>query len=486
MNNSLIQNIHQKLIDNEVSCVELTNKYLDKIEKQNYYFNTYITITRYEALRQATHVDNIIKSNDDIPLLAGIPMTLKDNIYTKGIRTTCSSRMLYNFVPSYDATVYHLLKKQATVLLGKTNADEFSMGGLGTTSYFGCAINPCNHNCFPGGSSSGGCAAVSANQAVFALGSDTGGSLRIPATFCGDVALKPTYGAVSRNGLIVYSIGYDQIGPITSTVTDNAIVFDCIARQDKLDPTTALDKHRTNTFNYLGNSIKGLTIGIIKECTENLDKYVEKSFNEAIEVYKKLGAKIVYVSIPQIEYCLSIYKVLSNVQAFLNMRNYDGRYIKSNNKISAKDCSVAELRKYGFGDTVKLRMMFGAYILDNIDTRPYYHDAITMQKDVKNTFNRILDSVDVLVTPTSPVTAIRKNDSRLTNNNIETDKFTVPSNIAGLPALSIPCGYDKDGLPIGLQIIGKRFCEHEILNIGYQFEQFTEQSFINHITSLWF
>lgn len=484
MHYSLIQELHNKLTKKEISCVELTKLYLNKITKENPYYHTYITVTDDTALEQAKVVDKLISGGADIPKLCGIPMTLKDNIYTKGIRTTCSSKMLYNFVPTYNATAYSHLKEQNVVLLGKTNADEFSMGGLGKTSYYGTAINPRNHNCFPGGSSSGGAASVAAKQAVFALGSDTGGSVRLPASFCGDVGLKPTYGSISRNGLIVYSIGYDQIGPLTSSVTDNAIVFDAIAKTDLHDPTTHLDHNRKSTFDTLGKSISGMTFAVVEQYIKDLDPSVEKSFNIAVNAYKKMGANIVSISIPQTDYCLSIYKVISNVEAYINMQKYDGKYIELDKNTSQEICSVSELRQRGFGSTVKSRMMFGAYILENVDTEPYYKDASNMQKEVELAFEKALDSVDALITPTSPVTAIRKNDPTLDNYTVETDKFTVPANIAGVPAVTIPCGYDCDGLPIGLQIIGKKFSEGNILNIAYQFERYTQGEYIKDIAKI--
>ncbi len=468
---SKIQKLSGLLATKQISCLELTKSYLSAMESDNKQLNAYVTATPEKALETAERVDRKIASGETLAPLEGIPMTLKDNISTKGIETTCCSNMLRGYVPIYDATVWEILQKQNAVLLGKTNMDEFAMGSSCETSCFGGAKNPHNTAHVAGGSSGGVASAVGGNLAVYGLGSDTGGSIRQPASFCGLVGLKPTYGAVSRYGLIAYASSFDQIGPITAGVTDTALVYDAISLYDKRDSTSRGNAGEP-TFPALNRSIKGLKIGIAKEYFEGIREDVNAAIQEAIRVYESLGAEIVYFDMPSLKYSLSVYYILACAEASSNLGRYDGiRYGYRTEHYSDRDDMVCKTRSEGFGEEVKRRILLGTYVLSAGYYDAYYKKAQNLRGTLVRAFESAFQSCDVILAPTVPTTAFPQNFTA--QDPVETyltDICTVPVNIAGLPAVSLPCGFDKEGLPIGMQLIGNRFCESTILNAAYQYE----------------
>lgn len=463
------------LVNKQISCTELTNKYLAAIEKENGELNAYVKVTADTALAAAKAVDEKIAKGEQIGLLEGVPMTLKDNISTKGIETTCCSKILQGYTPIYDATVWDILKKQGCVMLGKTNMDEFAMGSSCETSCFGGAKNPHNIGHVAGGSSGGVASAVGANIAAFGLGSDTGGSIRQPAAFCGIVGFKPTYGAVSRYGLIAYASSLDQIGPITTTVKDATIVYDAIAKKDKMDQTssgateTATDK--------LDNDINGITIGVAREYFDGVRDDVKAALEEAIKQYEKMGAKIKYFDMPIIKYALPVYYILACAEASSNLGRYDGvRYGYRTNEFRNFHEMACKTRSEGFGEEVKRRILLGTYVLSSGYYDAYYKKAQNMRGTIVKAFRNALSECDVLLAPTVPMTAFENGfTSKDAVETYLTDICTVPLNIAGLPGISIPCGVGNDGLPIGMQLIGNTFGEARLLNIAYKYEQNTDK-----------
>lgn len=468
---SKITYIGKLLRDKEISCTELTEKYIKSIEAENKKLNAYVNITAETAMKTAKNVDEKISRGEILLPLEGIPMTLKDNISTKNIETTCCSNILKGYVPIYDATVWDILKNQNAVLLGKANMDEFAMGSSCETSCFGGALNPYSTNHVAGGSSGGAAAAVGGNIAVYGLGSDTGGSVRQPASFCGLVGLKPTYGTVSRYGLIAYASSLDQIGPITSSVEDAAIVYDAISLYDKNDATSQGSK--TKTTHTLKNSIKGMKIGIAKEYFEGIRDDVRESVESAVKVYESLGAEVVSISIPQLKHALPVYYILACAEASSNLGRYDGiRYGYRTTSYNDINDMICKTRSEGFGKEVKRRIMLGTYVLSAGYYDAYYKKAQQLRGALVNAFKDAFKKCDVIVSPTVPMTAFELNFTQ--KDPIETymtDILTVPVNIAGLPAVSVPCGFDDKGLPIGMQIIGNSFDDAKILNAAYQYEQ---------------
>ncbi len=471
MSQSNITKLHEGLVNKDFSCRELTEKYLKAIEKDNGELNAYVTVTPETAMETAEKVDEKISKGEDIALLEGIPMTLKDNISTDGIRTTCCSKILEDYTPIYDATVWKILKARNSVLLGKTNMDEFAMGSSCETSYFGGAKNPHNTGHVAGGSSGGVASAVGGNLAVFGLGSDTGGSIRQPASFCGIVGLKPTYGAVSRFGLIAYASSLDQIGPITTNVEDTAIVFDAISEYDKMDSTSKGSS--VPVCGSLKNDIKGMKIGIAKEYLEGIREDVRKCIDEAISVYQSLGAEIVYFDIPSIKYALPVYYIIACAEASSNLGRYDGiRYgYKAENYRDVNDM-IKKTRSTGFGDEVKRRILLGTYVLSSGYYDAYYKKAQSLRGTIVKAFREAFTKCDVMLAPTVPMTAF-ENGHAVSDpvETYQTDICTVPVNICGLPAVSVPCGFDEKGLPVGMQLIGNSFDEAKILNAAWQYEK---------------
>lgn len=468
---SKINYIGKLLRDKEISCTELTEKYIKAIEAENKKLNAYVNVTAETAMKTAKDVDGKISRGEILLPLEGIPMTLKDNISTKDIETTCCSNILKGYVPIYDATVWNILKNQNAVLLGKANMDEFAMGSSCETSCFGGALNPHSTSHVAGGSSGGAASAVGGNIAAYGLGSDTGGSVRQPASFCGLVGLKPTYGTVSRYGLIAYASSFDQIGPITSSVEDAAIVYDAISIYDKNDATS--QGSRTKTADTLNDSIKGMKIGIAKEYFEGIRDDVRESIENALKVYESLGAEIVPISLPQLKHALPVYYILACAEASSNLGRYDGiRYGYRTPSYNDINDMICRTRSEGFGKEVKRRIMLGTYVLSAGYYDAYYKKAQQLRGALVNAFKDAFKKCDVIVSPTVPMTAFELNFTQ--KDPIETymtDILTVPVNIAGIPAVSVPCGFDNKGLPIGMQIIGDSFQDAKILNAAYQYEQ---------------
>lgn len=469
---SLISRISNGLKNKEFSCVELTQKYLDSIDKNNGSLNAYVYISDQEALSAAKAVDE--KINNGIPLepLEGIPMSLKDNISTNGLPTTCCSKILENYSPIFDAFVWDLLKKNNSVLLGKSNMDEFALGSSSETSFYGAPLNPHNKNKVTGGSSGGAACAVAANLAVYSLGSDTGGSIRQPASFCGAVGLKPTYGAVSRYGLMAYASSFDQIGPITNCVEDAAIVFDAINKYDPMDSTSS-PRERTSVLTELKDDVKGLKIGIASEFLEGISPDIRKAFEASIQSFKDMGAQIVEVSTPFLKYAVPVYYILSCAEASSNLARYDGiRYGYKTDKYTDINDMIVKTRSEGFGKEAKRRIMLGTYTLSSGYYDAYYKKAQNLRGSIIEQFKEIFQQCDIIASPTSPSTAFPLNFT--INDPVKaylTDIYTVPVNIAGLPGISVPCGQDSENMPIGLQLIGNYFDEKSILKAAYSFEQ---------------
>ncbi len=466
-----IKKLSEMLASKQISCAELTQSYLNAVEGENGRLNAYVKTTADIALKTAKQVDKKIASGETLLPLEGIPMTLKDNISTKGIETSCCSKILEGYVPIYNATVWELLQKQNAVLLGKTNMDEFAMGSSCETSRFGGALNPHDVSRVAGGSSGGVASAVGGNLAVYGLGSDTGGSIRQPASFCGLVGLKPTYGAVSRYGLIAYASSFDQIGPITTSVADAALVYDAISIYDEKD-STSRGKVTAPVSESLGKSIKGMKIGIAKEYFDGIRDDVNDAIQAALKVYESLGAQIVYFDMPSLKYSLPVYYILACAEASSNLGRYDGiRYGYHTPHYADRDEMVCKTRSEGFGDEVKRRILLGTYVLSSGYYDAYYKKAQNLRGTLVKAFKDAFEKCDVILAPTVPMTAFPLNFTA--QDSVETyltDICTVPVNIAGLPGISVPCGFDASGLPIGMQLIGNSFCEAAILNAAYQYE----------------
>lgn len=459
------------LREKELSCTELTQQYLNEIEAVNQDLNAYVTVTAETALEAAKKVDKKIAAGEALSPLEGIPMTLKDNISTKGIETTCCSRILKGYKPIYNATVWNILQEQNAVLLGKTNMDEFAMGSSCETSCFGGARNPHNLNHVAGGSSGGVASAVGGNIAVYGLGSDTGGSIRQPASFCGIVGMKPTYGAVSRFGLIAYASSLDQIGPVTTSVEDAALVYDAVSLYDEKD-STSQGKKGAPAMETLQNEIKGMKIGIAREYMDGVRDDVRKAIEDAIKVYESLGAEIVYFDLPALKYALPVYYILACAEASSNLGRYDGiRYGYKTPKYMDVNDMICKTRSEGFGKEVQRRILLGTYVLSAGYYDAYYKKAQNLRGSIVKAFQKAFEQCDVILAPTVPMTAFEC--GKAVSDPIETyltDICTVPINIAGLPAVSVPCGFNAKGMPIGMQVIGNSFCEGKVLNAAWQYE----------------
>ena len=471
MSESMINRLHTMLENKEISCKELTEKYIEAAKRDNEQLNAYVTLTPETAMETAGKVDSKIAKGEKIGLLEGIPMTLKDNISTENIKTTCCSKILEDYVPIYDATVWKILKNKNAVLLGKTNMDEFAMGSSCETSYFGGAKNPHNIAHVAGGSSGGVASAVGGNIAVYGLGSDTGGSIRQPASFCGIVGLKPTYGAVSRFGLIAYASSFDQIGPITTNVEDAAAVFDAVSEYDAMD-STSQGRRGAPALDTLKNDIKGMKIGIAREYLDGVREDVRQAIDTAAEVYKSLGAEIVYFDLPALKYALPVYYILACAEASSNLGRYDGiRYGYKAESYNDVNDMIKKTRSTGFGDEVKKRILLGTYVLSSGYYDAYYKKAQNLRGTIVKAFKNAFTACDVILAPTVPMTAF-ENGSAVSDpvETYLTDICTVPVNICGLPGVSVPCGYSSKGLPIGMQLIGNTFEEGKILNAAWQYE----------------
>ena len=471
--------LHDMLVNKEITSLELTEAVLARIDEVEGDVKAYLTITRDEAIAQAKAVDEKIAKGETISFLEGIPGAIKDNICTKGVKTTCASKILQNFVAPYDATVMTKLREQNPVIIGKANMDEFAMGGSTENSAFQKTGNPWNTECVPGGSSGGSAAAVAAGTAVWALGSDTGGSIRQPASFCGVVGMKPTYGRVSRYGLVAYASSLDQIGPITKDVTDCAHILNIISGRDEMD-STSVNEEVPDFTKALVEDVKGLKVGIPKEYfVKGMDPDVEKTIREAIDKLKELGAEIVEISLPHTDYAISTYYLISPAEAATNLARYDGVSYGERAEDAADLVEMmTKTRTQYLGEEVKRRIMIGNYALSAGYYDAYYLKALKVHRLIKEDFDKAFEQVDVIVCPTAPTPAYKIGEK--ISNPLEMylqDACTVPLNLAGLPGISVPCGYSSDNMPIGLQIIGKALDEETILRVAYTYEQ--SQSFHN-------
>ena len=471
-----VHELIEKLKNKELTSTEITQSYINRIKEKEPEVQAFVTTLEDEALKQAKEIDEKRKSGEIENNLAGIPIGIKDNMCTKGIKTTCSSHMLENFVSPYDATVVEKLKSENLIDLGKLNMDEFAMGGSTEYSYFHKTYNPWNLNKVPGGSSGGSAAAVAANMVPWALGSDTGGSIRQPSSFCGVVGLKPTYGLISRYGLVAFASSLDQIGPITKDVEDSAILLNLIAGHDEKD-TTSADIAKKDYTKNLKNDIKGKKIGIPKEFFgEGINAEVKEKLQEAIETYKELGAEVEEFSLDIAKYSLATYYIIACAEASSNLGRFDGiRYGYRTPEFSNLKELYKKSRSEGFGPEVKRRIILGTYVLSSGYYDAYYKKAQQVRTLVMNEFQKAFEKYDVILTPTSPTVAFDIGSK--SNNPLEmylADICTVSVNIAGLPGISIPCGVDKEGMPVGMQLIGNKFEEEKLLNIAYVFEQKTK------------
>lgn len=461
------------LQEKQLSAEEAAKSYLTHIEKTEPQIGAYINITKDVALNAAKAVDKKRLAGEQLPYLAGIPMALKDNICTKGIATTCASKMLEHFIPPYNATVWELLQQQNSVLLGKLNMDEFAMGSSTENSYFKITHNPCDLSRVPGGSSGGAAAAVAAGQAAYTLGSDTGGSIRQPAAFCGVIGMKPTYGLVSRYGLVAFASSLDQIGPLTRSVKDNAFVLQAVAAYDKRDTTSV----KTENGNYLKNieqGVKGMRIALPKEYfSAGLSPEIARAVQAAAKKYEEMGAVIVETSLPNLASALPAYYVLSSAEASSNLARFDGvKYGFSAENYTDIDSLYKKTRAEGFGKEVKRRIMLGSFVLSAGYYDAYYKKALQVRTLLVQDFSRLFETCDAVLSPVAPTTAYKIGEK--TASPLEMymgDIYTVPVNIAGLPSLSLPCGKDSNGLPIGMQLIGKPFGEATLYQAAYAFEQ---------------
>ena len=471
-----VHELQEKIKNKELTSREIVEAYNKKIEEKEKDIQAFVTTLGEDALTKAEEIDNRRANGETLGEFAGIPIGIKDNICTKGVKTTCSSKMLENFVSPYDATVMEKLNKENVINLGKLNMDEFAMGGSTEHSYFKTTKNPYNLNKVPGGSSGGSAAAVAAGMVPWALGSDTGGSIRQPASFCGVVGLKPTYGLVSRYGLVAFASSLDQIGPITKDVYDSALLLNIIAGHDKKD-TTSVEKEKIDYTKCLKNDVKGLKIGVPKEFfAEGINKEVKEALEQAIEKYKELGATVEEISLDVAKYSLATYYIIACAEASSNLGRFDGiRYGHRAKEFSNLKELYKKSRSEGFGPEVKRRIILGTYVLSSGYYDAYYKKAQQVRTLVMNEFNKALEKYDVILTPTSPTVAFDIGSK--TSNPLEmylSDICTVSVNIAGLPGISIPCGVDKEGMPIGMQLIGNKFAEETILNAAYTFEQATK------------
>ena len=463
-----------KIKKQEISVLEATKAQFEKIKENDSKYNCYITLLEEEALERARKVQQLIDGGalKDSPL-AGVPVAVKDNICTKGVKTTCASKILYNFKPPYQATVVERLKQAGAVLIGKVNMDEFAMGSTTETSFYGATKNPWNTEHVSGGSSGGSAAAVAAEEAFYSLGSDTGGSIRQPSSFCGVTGIKPTYGTVSRYGLIAYASSLDQIGPIARNVSDCAAALDLISGYDKKD-STSVNRTYYQYASALIDDVKGMKIGIPKGYLgSGLNSEVRSSVLAAADRLREKGAIVEEFDLDAVDYAIPAYYVIASAEASSNLSRYDGvKYGYRSNDFEGLQEVYKKSRSEGFGNEVKRRMMIGAFVLSSGYYDAYYNKALKVKAIIKAGFDKAFANYDILLGPTAPSTAPKLGESLVDPLKMYLgDIYTVSINLAGLPAISLPCGVDSKGLPIGLQLIGRHFGEKDIIRAAYSFEQ---------------
>ena len=468
-----VHELIEKLDKKEITSSQITESYLKRISEKEKDVQAFVTVTDEDAIKKSKEIDEKIKNGEIQNKLAGIPIGIKDNMCTRGIKTTCSSKMLENFVAPYDATVVEKVNNENMISLGKLNMDEFAMGSSTEHSYFHMTRNPWNLNKVPGGSSGGSAAAVAADMVPWALGSDTGGSIRQPASLCGVVGLKPTYGLVSRYGLVAFASSLDQIGPITKDVEDNAILLNLIAGHDEKD-STSMDIEKKDYTKSLVKDVKGLKIGLPKEFLgEGINEEVKNAVLKASEIYKKLGATVEECTLDIGKEALASYYIIACAEASSNLGRFDGiRYGYRSEKFDNLRDIYINSRTEGFGPEVKRRIILGTYVLSSGYYDAYYKKAQKVRTVIREEYKKLFDKYDLILTPTSPTVAFGIGEK--SNNPLEmylADICTVPVNIAGLPGMSLPVTVNSEGMPIGIQLIGKHFDEETIFRAAYSFEQ---------------
>lgn len=468
--------IKTKILSKEVRASEFIDQLFGRIKNVEPSIQAYITINEEEAFKKAIEIDKKIENAEKVGLLAGIPVAVKDNICTRNLYTTCASEILKKFIPPYDAFVVNRLKEEDAIIIGKTNLDEFAMGSSTENSCYKVTRNPWNLEYVPGGSSGGSAAAVAADLSLIALGSETGGSVRQPAALCGVVGVKPTYGRVSRYGLVAFGSSLDQVGTVTKDVGDAALILQVIAGYDLHDSTSA-NVPVPDYLNGIDSGINGLRIGIPKEYfAAGLNADVLKALKDALKVYEHLGAKVIDISLPHTEYAVAVYYIVANAEASSNLARYDGvRYGYRASRSNGIIDMYCRTRSEGFGNEVKRRIMLGNYALSSGYYDAYYLKASKVRNLIKQDFDVAFEKVDCIICPTSPAPAFKIGERA--NNPLEmylSDIYTIPANLAGIPGISIPCGFSKEVLPIGMQILAKHFEEKKLLQIAYAFEQETD------------
>lgn len=468
-----IEIARKKLIKKEFSCLELTVAYLDKIKKENGEINDFLEITEKLALEQAKKIDDKIERGEKIQGLEGIPIAVKDNILVEGYKCTAGSKILENYKATYDATVIKRLKDAGAIIIGKTNLDEFAMGSSTENSAFGVVKNPIDKTCVPGGSSGGSAAAVAANHCLGAIGSDTGGSVRQPASFCGIVGYKPSYGMVSRYGLIAMSSSLDQIGTFGKTIDDAKLIFDTIKGKDEMDATT-VESRIPNDQCPISNKLQNLRIGVPKEYfEEGINLEVKEKIQKAINLFQGIGVEIKEISLPLTDYALAVYYIIMPAEVSANLARFDGmKYglsIKEKNLLE----NYLKTRAQGFGDEPRRRIILGTYVLSAGYRDAYYNKAQKVRALIKKEFDEAFKGVDVILTPTAPTPAFKIGDKKDPLSMYLSDIYTTPASLAGLPAISLPCGEVED-MPIGLQIIGPQFYDEFVFKIAQIFGQLSK------------
>ena len=471
-----IHELHEKLIQKEISSVELTRQFIAHRQQVEGDIHAFLSVNDEEALKQAAAVDAKIAAGEKIAALAGIPGAIKDNIVIRGQKCTAASRMLENWTSPYDAGVIERLEANDYVSVGKTNMDEFAMGSTTETSYYGVTRNPWNLGHVPGGSSGGSCAAVAAGECAYALGSDTGGSIRQPAAFCGVTGIKPTYGRVSRYGLVAYGSSLDQIGPLAKDVTDCATILEIISRYDKKD-STSVERTDNDFTSALKDDVKGMRIGLPKDYfTEGLDPEIKDAVYHVAEVLKEKGAIVEEFDLGMVEYAIPAYYIIASAEASSNLERFDGvKYGYRTAEYTDLHNMYKKTRSEGFGAEVKRRIMLGSFTLSSGYYDAYYVKALKVKALIKQAYDKAFAKYDIILGPVAPTTALTMGESLSDPIKMYLgDVYTVPVNLAGLPGISLPCGYDKDGMPIGVQMVGDAFNEKAIIQAAYAFEQTRE------------
>lgn len=470
-----IKELVKKIQDKEISCVEVVDYYIKEIEKKEDKIDAFLLLQTEDALKKAKELDEKIAKGEKVGRLVGIPIAIKDNMCTRGVKTTCASKMLEDFVPPYDATVIKKLEEEDAILIGKTNLDEFAMGSSTENSAFKITKNPIDTTRVPGGSSGGSAAAVGAEMVPLALGSDTGGSIRQPASFCGIVGMKPTYGLVSRYGLIAFGSSLDQIGPFSMTVEDNAYLLNILAGEDELDGTTAKGLDKKDYTENIDSGIEGMKIGIPKEFIEEegLDHEIKDVILKDIEALRQLGAEVEIFSLPATKDGLAPYYIISSAEASSNLARFDSiRYGYRTKEFTSVEELVEKSRSEGFGREVKRRIMLGTYALSSGYYDAYYNKAQKFRAKLKQDFKEAFKKYDIIIGPVSPILPFKIGERCEDPTAMYlADIYTININLATVPALSMPGGKSSDGLPIGLQLIGDVFTEEKIYKVAYALEK---------------